>query len=156
LPREARSVEVRRFDFQLIGLDNAPVAGVRSMRKLIAALSVASVFALPLLPSEHAHEERTAGRHSEVVHRHFHSHHAVESHTTVGDHEDDDVTWLSSPFVVPAKRSPVHKAPASITPVVISAAPQPSSWLAPTTNASGHDPPGSPFVGLRAPPALPV
>lgn len=124
------------------------------MRKAVAALGVASMFALPLLPSEHAHEERTAGGHSEVVHRHFHSHHADESHTAVGDHEDHDVTWLSSPYVVPAKRWHVQKVPAIVTAAVLPVAPALSVWVAPTPDASGHDPPGARFVALRAPPAL--
>jgi hypothetical protein len=71
-------------------------------------LAGAAVLVFGLLPTEHVHITSTAdGRHSDVIHRHYESHHPIGTSTELSDN-DDDVHWLDASFTAP--QQPLHDA----------------------------------------------
>lgn len=137
--------------------DNALVVKGRIVRDITAGLSVLGVLALAFLPPQHVHFTRTHDdHHSDVIHRHFESHHPVGSQTTVGD-EDDEVQWLdelsftsptSAVRIYPANQFVYEDLPVSPSRPVF-------QWmLFRAVRDSVHDPPWATPHGLRAPPCL--
>ena len=129
------------------------------LRRSIAIAAVLGLLGLPLLPPEHVHiTESENGQHSEIVHRHFESHHPAhiehdaDHHDQEFDHQDEAALWIDASFVAP---------PAfvlSFAPVVVRELPvlQPSPlprWTLEFEHISVHDPPWVASTGLRAPPA---
>jgi ABC-type Zn2+ transport system substrate-binding protein/surface adhesin len=134
-------------------------------KRPIALAAVLGLLSLPLLPQEHVHvTESESGEHSEIVHRHFASHHPghveheadhhdADRHDHEFDHQDEAALWIDAPFVA--------RAPASaplFTPVVVQELPvlQPQPlprWTLEFEHISVHDPPWVASIGLRAPPA---
>ena len=118
------------------------------------------LLALPLLPPEHVHvTESESGEHSEIVHRHFESHHPAhvehdfDHHDQEFDHQDEAALWIDAPFVGPAAT-----VVPSFNPVVVQQLPvlhpRPlPRWTLAFEHISLHDPPWVASTGLRAPPA---
>jgi hypothetical protein len=116
-------------------------------------LAVAGVLVFGLLPTEHVHITSTAdGRHSDVIHRHYESHHPIGTSTELSDN-DDDVHWLDASFTAP--QQPLHDAPPHLVvhiafevrvPIVVLERAIRSVWT------SVHDPPWLAGTGFRAPP----
>ena len=135
-----------------------------TLRRPVALAAVLGLLGLPLLPQEHVHvTESKGGEHSEIVHRHFESHHPghvehdadhhdADHHDQEVDHQDEAALWIDAPFVA--------RAPASaplFTPVVVQELPvlhpQPiPRWTLEFEHISVHDPPWVASTGLRAPP----
>jgi hypothetical protein len=141
-----------------------------TFRRPVALAAVLGLLGLPLLPQEHVHvTESESGEQSEIVHRHFESHHPghvehdpdhrdadhpdADHHDREFDHQDEAALWIDAPFVA--------RAPASaplFTPVVVQELPalQPQPlprWALEFEHISVHDPPWVASTGLRAPPA---
>ena len=112
---------------------------------------------LGLLPSEHVHVIQTQdGHHSDVIHRHFESHHPIETEASIS-HEDDDIQWLESSFTSP--KPPTHAFPVHQLLNARVQAPPPEPTCEGTIRAvrvSVHDPPWMSASGLRAPPLFPA
>ena len=127
----------------------------RVLQRLVAILGAAGVLGLGLLPSEHVHVTRTPdGHHSDVIHRHFESHHPIETEASIG-HGDDDVHWLESSFTSPTP--PPHAYPVTqlLNERLQAPPPQPAyEWTIRAVRVSVHDPPWMSASGLRAPPSL--
>src|SRR5262245_2436134 len=114
---------------------------------------MAGVLVFGLLPTEHVHITSTAdGRHSDVIHRHYESHHPIGTGSEVGDN-DDDVHWLDASFTAPRRLLPA--APRFLLAAIAfdirvpPVAPERSSR---PVRPSVHDPPWLAASGLRAPP----
>jgi len=130
-----------------------------TLRRPFAIAAVFGLLGLPLLPPEHVHvTESESGEHSEIVHRHFESHHPAHVDHEIDrlhrefDHQDEAALWIDAPFVAPT----IPFVP-SFTPVVVQELPelhpQPlSRWTLEFEHISVHDPPWVASTGLRAPP----
>ena len=141
---------------QVRAADNAIVIKERILRNFIAGLSVLGLLALTFLPPQHAHFTRTHDdHHSDVIHRHFESHHPVANETAIGD-EDEDVQWLDeSSFISP--KPPVHIYPVNEflhEDLPVLPPPPVLQWMFRDVRVSAHDPPWAAPHGLRAPPCL--
>jgi len=131
-----------------------------TLRRPFAIAAVFGLLGLPLLPPEHVHvTESENGERSEIVHRHFESHHPghveheADHHDQEFDHQDEAALWIDAPFVAPAP--PFVP---SFAPVVVQELPelhpQPlPRWTLEFEHISVHDPPWVASAGLRAPPA---
>jgi hypothetical protein len=136
-----------------------------TLKRPIAIAAVIGLLGLPLLPPEHVHvTESESGEHSEIVHRHFESHHPghidhddADHHDPHHqdqefDHQDGAALWIDAPFVARTSIStPLF------TPVVVQELPvlQPQPlprWTLEFEHISVHDPPRVASIGLRAPP----
>jgi hypothetical protein len=139
--------------------DNADVVPSVRPRRLVASVAVFGILGLALLPSEHIHSSRVeTGRHADVVHRHFPSHHAAHP-ATVGlrsdDHDDDVAQWLTQSFVSPRIGSMVHPDMQWMADTLaLLQSQEVSGRIVPSTYVSVHDPPWAAASGLRAPPSL--
>lgn len=125
-------------------------------RKLIAGLSVLGVLSVALLPPEHVHFTRSDdGHHSDIIHRHFESHHPIAAEASVG-HEDDDVLWLDeSSFTSPKLPPHIYPFDRFLYESLPVPPPQPASrWMPRAIHVSVHGPPWATPHGLRAPPLL--
>lgn len=132
-----------------------------TLRRPVALAAVFGLLGLPLLPPEHVHvTESESGEHSEIVHRHFESHHPghvdddADHHDRdqAFDHQDGAALWIDAPFVA---RAPVSVP--SFASVVVQELPvlQPQPfprWTLEFDHISVHDPPWVASTGLRAPP----
>jgi hypothetical protein len=131
----------------------APVSG-HLLRRVVAVFGTLGVLGMVLLPPEHAHVAHASdGHHSEVVHRHFESHHAPAGAVTLSD-DDDDVVWLDSSFTTPTP-------PSSFSPLCNLLHERVEQRVAEPTRdrtisasrLSTHDPPWLAASGFRAPPS---
>lgn len=130
-----------------------------TLRHPIAVAAVLGLLGLPLLPQEHVHvTESESGEHSEIVHRHFESHHPghvdhdADHHDQEFDHQDEAALWIDAPFVASA---PVFIR--SFARIVVQELPVPQPkpmprWTMEFEHISVHDPPWVAATGLRAPP----
>ena len=136
------------------GADNAHVVTRGPVRTSAIGLAVMAMLALSWLPPEHVHVTHADdGHHSEVIHRHYEAHHAVNHETAVDHDEGELIQRIDSPFIVPTKTW--HVSP------VLGARPE-GLPLEPTLgtsrqalffhHASVHDPPWRISSGLRDPP----
>jgi hypothetical protein len=123
-------------------------------RRWFAIVALFSLVGLPLLPPEHVHVTEQEGHHAEFVHRHFESHHPVETES-IFDHQDDAAAlWLDTPFIAP---DATHLPSAARVFVQELALLQPRPlprWTLTFDHISVHDPPSASSTGLRAPPTL--
>ena len=112
---------------------------------------------LGLLPSEHVHVIQTQdGHHSDVIHRHFESHHPIETEASIS-HEDDDIQWLESSFTGPKPPSQAYPVNQLLNERLQVRPSEPTcEWTIRAVRVSVHDPPWMSASGLRAPPLLPV
>ena len=124
------------------------------MRGLIAFVVLAALLpAFLLAPFTHVHLGDNASNHSPLVHSHFSDPSPQPAEKTSISHNDDqdhvavqlDLFQLASasPFALPA----LPVAPFSIAPL------QTSQLRIPVPDVRSHDPPSTPFVSFRAPPA---
>jgi hypothetical protein len=128
----------------------------RLKRQTIAASAILAMLGFAVLPAEHIHVARTHdGHHSDVVHRHFESHHLPRTDTRVGHVDDDDeVQWLTNAFAGP---NSLRYAPPRVEPAIAPSIPDPPLTVRRAIQplfVSVHDPPWTPPSGLRAPPAF--
>jgi hypothetical protein len=123
-------------------------------RRALAFVSVIGLVGMPLLPPEHVHVTEDEGHHTEFIHRHFESHHPLESQPFF-DHQDEQAAlWLDTPFIgtetahaPSADRVLEHELP------ILQPRPIPR-WTLTFDHISVHDPPWAASIGLRAPPTL--
>jgi hypothetical protein len=130
-----------------------------SLRRPIAVAAVFGLLGLPLLPPEHVHvTESENGEHSEIVHRHFESHHPAnvehdaDHHGQEFDHQDEAALWIDAPFVAPAATYPPSFTPALVQQLPVLEPQAPPRWTLEFEHISVHDPPWVAAPGLRAPP----
>jgi ABC-type Zn2+ transport system substrate-binding protein/surface adhesin len=132
-----------------------------TLRRPVAIAAVFGLLGLPLLPPEHVHvTESESGEHSEIVHRHFESHHPghvehdADHHDHEFDHQDEAALWIDAPFVARAPAFvPAFAAVVVQTLPVLQPQPFPR-WTLEFDHISVHDPPWVASTGLRAPPTF--
>jgi hypothetical protein len=124
-------------------------------QRFVVLVAAAGLLGMPLLPPEHVHvTESDEGEHTEFIHRHFESHHPIET-SPAFDHQDEEAAlWLDTLFI----GSSVAHLPL-ITRVVVQELPllQPRPlprWTLSFDHISVHDPPWAASTGLRAPPTF--
>jgi hypothetical protein len=126
------------------------------LRRVSACLGALGVLGLAFLPPEHVHRAADHDDHhrAEVVHRHFAPHHAAAPQTHV-ENPDDDATYLSSVFTVPADASAVGPDNSClVASQPEDAAPGFTQWHRQARDLRAHDPPWACATGLRGPPQL--
>jgi hypothetical protein len=120
----------------------------------LAFVAVLGLVGMPLLPPEHVHVSEEEGHHAEFIHRHFESHHPIDTRP-VFDHQDEDAAlWLDTRFIgtgtthLPsAVRALIQELP------ILQPRPLPR-WTLTFDHISVHDPPWAASTGLRAPPTF--
>jgi len=107
---------------------------------------------MPMLPPEHVHVTESEHGHSEIIHRHFESHHHA-AHAPEFDHQDEDAAlWVDTPFVNVAA-IPIPTADRTVVQELPELQPRPlPRWTLEFDHISVHDPPWVSPTGLRAPP----
>ena len=142
-----------RFQTELTCLSKTADNSTVTFRRPLTLAAILSLLGMPLLPPEHVHLTESEHGHSEIIHRHFESHH---HHAPLPefDHQDEDAAlWVDTPFVSPGAiqipsvdRVVVQKLP------LLEPRPLPR-WTLEFDHISVHDPPWVAPTGLRAPPA---
>lgn len=132
------------------------------VRTLTAWVAAVGVLALPIMPAEHVHAtEAEDGAQSEIIHRHFESHHHDgpakaghdEGHDEDVDHAADAARWLTAVFTGPTPPTQVHPNTTAVVAHDPAATPrQASQWILRLVDISVHDPPWTRSHGLRGPP----
>ena len=142
-----------RLPTELTWLSKAANNSAVTFRRSLALAAILSLLGMPLLPPEHVHVTESDHGHSEIIHRHFESHH----HTAPApefDHQDEDPTlWVDTPFVA-AAAIPIPTADRVFAQELPELQPRPlPRWTLEFDHISVHDPPWLAPTGLRAPPA---
>jgi hypothetical protein len=129
----------------------------RVLPRIAVVLGIGGVLGLALLPAEHMHRVEVAdGHHSEIIHRHFESHHPIGSHARI-DHDDDDreVQWLTTSFLHPNHAGQPSPDSALVDDRPHASAVEPSLRRTfQPLHVSIHDPPCRVPSCLRGPPSL--
>jgi hypothetical protein len=153
----ARNADPRAYSYLtrcFTSSHNAFVLADRLPRRFVACLAVVGVLGLALLPSEHVHARDEHGHHTDVIHRHFESHHPVQSDGRIDQGDDDDEQYITAAFTAPESTLSVVVGALVVTDLPVPKPQQRSGWALPSPDASAHDPPRTSSQGLRAPPIL--
>jgi hypothetical protein len=153
----ARNADPRAYSYLtrcFTSSHNAFVLADRRARRFVACVAVVGVLGLALLPSEHVHARDEHGHHTDVVHRHFESHHPVQSDGQIDQGDGDDEQYITAAFTAPESTLSIVVGALVVTDLPVPKPQQRSGWALPSPDASAHDPPRTSSQGLRAPPTL--
>jgi len=141
------------FLTELTGLSKTANNSTVTFRRSFTLAAIFGLLGMPMLPPEHVHVTESEHGHSEIIHRHFESHHHAAPEPEF-DHQDEDAAlWVDTPFVN-AAAIPIPTADRTVVQELPELQPRPlPRWTLEFDHISVHDPPWVAPTGLRAPPA---